>query len=225
MAVDKLLPVGTKVTVDPNVSMEDCFKDSNDRPSSDLFEFEAGVISEYFSENMGGTVTHTVDDGSIQRHKVANLMGQTVWVYDAMITELGGRKEMKRKKVTFSEIVQMIAEGTVPDGAKFYTPSRVLEGELSASMVGNTLQWDSGKTVQLAPYVINDSWYMETPEVKLSTLEAMAELQKGKSVRGVYDGDEYMLSPYDDFDDIWEDSPWADMDDLLNKTDFYKVED
>lgn len=227
MAVDKLLPIGTKVTVDPNVSMEDCFKDSNDRPSSDLFEFEAGVISEYFSENMDGTVTHTVDDGSIQRHKVANLMGQTVWVYDAMITELRGRKEMKRKKVTFTEIIQMIAEGTVPEGAKFIAEDGC-SAVISFDHVFRTsvLAWaDAPRNVQISAEIINATWYMETPEVKLSALEAMTELQKGKSVRGVYDGDEYTLSPYTDFDDIWDDSPWADMDELLNKTDFYKVED
>ncbi|MBO6417358.1 hypothetical protein [Enterococcus gallinarum] len=227
MAVDKLLPIGTKVTVDPNVTMEDCFKDSNDRPSSDLFEFEAGVISEYFSENMDGTVTHTVDDGSIQRHKVANLMGQTVWVYDAMITELGGRKEMKCKKVTFTEIIKMIAEGTVPEGAKFIADDgsdAVIS--FDPAFCTSVLTWtDAPRNVQISAEVINATWYMETPEVKLSALEAMAELQKGKSVRGVYDGDEYTLSPYTDFDYIWDDSPWADMDDLLNKTDFYKVED
>lgn len=201
MAVDKLLPVGTKV----RIAGEHCHLNVGD------------IYTIIETSNFLNGASHRIDDYSLN--------GYGWWVSDSIIEVVEEPLvEMKRKKVTFSEIVQMIAEAAVPDGAKFYTPSRAhFDVELSASMVGNTLQWDSGKTVQLAPDVINDSWYMETPEVKLTALEAMAELQKGKSVRGVHGGEEFTLSPYADFDVIWEDSPWADMDDLLNKTDFYKV--
>lgn len=201
MAVDKLLPVGTKVRI------------TREHAHLNVGDIYTVIETENFLDGQ----SHRIDEYS------RNSNGW--WVIDSVIEVVEeSPEEMKRKKVTFAEIVQMIAEAAVPDGAKFYTPSRVhFDVELSASMVGNTLHWDSGKTVQLAPYVINDSWYMETPEVKLSALEAMAELQKGNKVKGDYDGEEYILSPSKDFDEIWDDSPWADMDDLLNNTQFYKV--
>ncbi|WP_301389665.1 hypothetical protein [Enterococcus entomosocium] len=200
MAVDKLLPVGTKVR----------------------------IVEEHAHLNVGNIYTITEVENHLdgQSHRIDEYSRNSNgwWVNDSAIEVVGeAPEEMKRKKVTFAEIVQMIAEGEVPNGAKFYTPSRVFDVELSASMVGDTLHWDSGKTVQLAPDVINDRWYMETPELKLSALEAMAELQKGNAVKGSHRGEEFTLSPYADFDDIWNDSPLADMDDLLNHTEFYKV--
>ncbi|WP_429969178.1 hypothetical protein [Enterococcus sp. AZ136] len=200
MAVDKLLPVGTKVRI------------TREHAHLNVGDIYTVIETENFLDGQ----SHRIDEYS------RNSNGW--WVIDSVIEVVEeSPEEMKRKKVTFAEIVQMIADGKVPEGAKFYTPSCVFDVELSASMACDTLHWDSGKTVQLAPHVINDSWYMETPEVKLSALEAMAELQKGKSVRGAYDGEEYILSPSKDFDEIWDESPWADMNELLNKTDFYKV--
>lgn len=200
MAVNKLLPVGTKVR----------------------------IVEEHAHLNVGNiyTVTEVENHLDGQSHRIDEYSRNSNgwWVNDSAIEVVGeAPEEMKRKKVTFAEIVQMIAEGEVPNGAKFYTPSRVFDVELSASMVGDTLHWDSGKAVQLAPDVINDSWYMETPELKLSALEAMAELQKGNVVKGSHGGEDFTLSPYDDFEDLWDDSPLADMDDLLNHTEFYKV--
>ncbi|NKD38233.1 hypothetical protein HED42_08815 [Enterococcus casseliflavus] len=200
MAVDKLLPVGTKVR----------------------------IVEEHAHLNVGNIYTITEVENHLdgQSHRIDEYSRNSNgwWVNDSAIEVVReAPEEMKRKKVTFAEIVQMIAEGEVPSGAKFYTPSRVFDVELSASMVGGTLHWDSGKVVQLAPDVINDSWYMETPELKLSALEAMAELQKGNAVKGSHGGEDFTLSPYDDFEDLWDDSPLADMDDLLNHTEFYKV--
>lgn len=143
---------------------------------------------------------------------------------------------MTRKEIKFTEIVQMIADGTVPEGTKFYTAALCGAGTpdmISASMSGDGdtafLYWDqtfgtpSENKVQLSKYVLSDQWYIEVPEVELSALEAMAELQKGNSVKGFYAGEEYTLSPYEDFDGIWDNSPWEDFTDLLNRTVFYKV--
>lgn len=204
MAVNKLLPVGTKVRI-----------------TKDVDGLKAGVIY---------TVIRTENELNGQSHCINNFSrgSEGYWVLDRCIEVVEeAPQEMKRKKVTFAEIVQMIAEGTVPNGAVFRSYDAA--GTAFLSDVSGSLEWknplEGEERVQANKTTTTAIWYMETPEVKLSALEAMTELQKGKSVRGVYDGDEYTLSPYTDFDDIWDDSPWADMDELLNKTDFYKVED
>lgn len=204
MAVNKLLPVGTKVRI-----------------TKDVDGLKAGVIY---------TVIRTENELDGQSHCINNFScgPEGYWVWDSCIEVVEeAPQEMKRKKVTFTEIIQMIAEGTVPNGAVFRSDDAA--GTAFLSDVSGSLEWknplEGEERVQANKTTTTAIWYMETPEVKLSALEAMAELQKGKSVRGVYDGDEYTLSPYTDFDDIWDDSPWADMDELLNKTDFYKVED
>ncbi|WP_142434864.1 hypothetical protein [Enterococcus gallinarum] len=202
MAVNKLLPVGTKVRITVGHA-----------------QFNVGDTY---------TVIEVEDhlDGSSHRINEYSRNGNGWWVMDDYIEVVEeAPQEMKRKKVTFAEIVQMIAEGTVPNGAVFRSDDAA--GTAFLSDVSGSLEWknplEGEERVQANKTTTTAIWYMETPEVKLSALEAMTELQKGKSVRGVYDGDEYTLSPYTDFDDIWDDSPWADMDDLLNKTDFYKV--
>lgn len=204
MAVNKLLPVGTKVRIT---------KDVDDLKAGDIY-----------------TVIRTENELDGQSHCINNFsrVSEGYWVLDRCIEVVEeAPQEMKRKKVTFAEIVQMIAEGTVPNGAVFRSDDAA--GTAFLSDVSGSLEWknplEGEERVQANKTTTTAIWYMETPEVKLSALEAMTELQKGKSVRGVYDGDEYTLSPYTDFDDIWDDSPWADMDELLNKTDFYKVED
>lgn len=202
MAVDKLLPVGTKVRI-----------------ARGHAHFNVGDIYTVIeTENFLDGASHRIDEYSRN--------GNGWWVSDSSIEVVEeAPKEMKGTKVTFTEIIKMIAEGTVPEGTKFIADDGS-DAVISFDPVFCTsvLTWtDAPRNVQISAEVINATWYMETPEVKLSTLEAMAELQKGKSVRGIHSGEEFTLSPYDDFDDIWEDSPWADMDDLLNKTDFYKV--
>lgn len=204
MAVNRLLPVGTKVRI-----------------TREHDHFNVGDVY---------TVIEVEDhlDGASHRIDAYSRDSNGWWVSDLAIEVVEeAPKEMKRKKVTFTEIIKMIAEGTVPEGAKFIADDGC-GAVISFDPVFRTsvLTWaDAPRNVQISAEIINATWYMETPEVKLSAIEAMAELQKGKSVRGVHGGEEFTLSPYDDFDDIWEDSPWADMDELLNKTDFYKVED
>lgn len=202
MAVDKLLPVGTKVRI-----------------TRDVEGLKAGDIY---------TVIETEDEFDGQSHRINSYSRSSDgwWVYDNCIEEVAEQKTfVASKEVTFAEIVQMIAEGTVPAEATFIISEDNCEAtvEYDRTFGMNVLRWDSGKNVQLSKEVASAPWRMKVPSLKLSALEAMAELQKGKSVRGVYVGDEFILSPYADFDDIWEDSPWADMDELLNKTDFYKV--
>lgn len=136
-------------------------------------------------------------------------------------------KQMERKQVTFLQIVEMISAGTVPEGAVFYTPADVGTDKLARASVSpdGYLTWDGTlNAVGVSPCITNDVWYMDTSVVRLSALEAMAELQKGNSVKTITNSVVYTLSPFEDFDNLWEFSPWGDMDELLNKTAFYKVE-
>lgn len=134
-------------------------------------------------------------------------------------------KQMERKQVTFLQIVEMISTNTVPEGAVFYTPAEIgVEQLLKAEVTLGTLYWDDGVKVGVTKDVINDVWYMDTPVVRLSALEAMAELQKGNSVKTITNSVGYTLSPFENFDTLWEVSPLVDLDELLNETAFYKVE-
>ncbi|MFW8618693.1 hypothetical protein ACOJB1_12685 [Enterococcus innesii] len=205
MAVDKLLPVGTKVRI-----------------TSDVEGLKAGDIYTVIQ-------TEAFLDGQSHCVDAHSRSSDGWWVYDNCIEEVNEEAPEEKtfvasKEVTFEEIVQMIAEDTVPTEATFVIEDgceATVEYDPTFGM--NVLRWDSGKNVQLSKEIASAPWRMKVPSLKLPALEAMAELQKGKSVRGVHGGEEFTLSPYDDFDDIWEDSPWADMNELLNKTDFYKV--
>lgn len=180
-----------------------------------------------------------------QTHLVITETGNTVWVWDTQIEEvkelptrtafncnvsskdyLEVKELTSMKEITFIEIVQMIAEGKVPEGAVFYTEIEAgSSGKIEAKMVQGALNWASGdKTaVQLQDTVINDNWWIEVPEVELTWQEAFAELAAGNKVKTENWGTTHILSPTEDFDDLWEDSPFSDLDDLLNHTKYFKV--
>ena len=206
MAVDKILPVGTKVRIE---------KESRAFSAQHLNEGDIYTI--IFAEDTLDGQSHRIDEYSFNK--------KGLWVFDSDISVVESAEEdVARKTVTFQEIVQMISEGKVPAEAKFISDDNceaTVEYDGTFGMI--VLRWDSGKNVQLSKETASSTWVMETPDLKLTALEAMAELQKGNSVKGVHYGDEFTLSPYVDFDDIWEESPWGDMDDLLNYTEFYKV--
>ena len=141
---------------------------------------------------------------------------------------------MTRKEIKFTDIVQMIADGTVPEGTKFYTHSyRGSSAMISASMSGKGadafLYWDentgepSDHMVQLSQDALSDTWYIEVSEVELSLEEAIAEWKASKGVEVVYGSQRFTLYKWTDFQDIWDDTPLSDLEDLLFTSKFYKV--
>lgn len=141
---------------------------------------------------------------------------------------------MTRKEIKFTDIVQMIADGTVPDGAKFYTHSyRGSSAMISASMSGKGadafLYWDentgepSDHMVQLSQDVLSDTWYIEVPQVELSLEEAIAEWKAGKAVEVKFEDESFLLYRWNDFDEIWDATPLGDLEDLLFESKYYKV--
>lgn len=141
---------------------------------------------------------------------------------------------MTRKEIKFTDIVQMIADGTVPEGTKFYTHSyNGASAMISASMCGKGadafLYWDentgepSDHMVQLSKDVLSDKWYIEVPEVELTVEQMLWELRDGRDVKAVNAGGEVlMLHPYDDLDDLYSETDLYALYDLLDYT-FYKV--
>lgn len=141
---------------------------------------------------------------------------------------------MTRKEIKFTEIVQMIADGAVAEGTKFYTHgfsgSSVM---ISASMSGkgdtSFMYWDenegkpSDHMVQLSQDVLSDKWYIEVPEVELSLQEAIAEWKDGNRVEIEHCGTRKSISKRTSLEDIWDDTDIYDVGDLLFSTTFYKV--
>ncbi|MDT2783170.1 hypothetical protein P7G87_00515 [Enterococcus asini] len=136
---------------------------------------------------------------------------------------------MTRKEIKFTDIVQMIADGTVPEGAKFYTPEVVgLEKpELVAEMKYGALYWvdgeDEGNTVPIMDNTVTDTWYIEVPEVELSLQEAIAEWKAGKGVEVKFEDESFLLYSWTDLYDVCDETPLSDFGDLLFKSKFYKV--
>lgn len=143
----------------------------------------------------------------------------------SVVTEPSGRRE-----ISFTDIVQMIADDAVPEDAVFLTPAIYADAGaalLEVHAVDNELQWASGTPVRLSKETVADKWLIEIPEKRkeLTWIEAMTAIKDGETVEAVNRGDSFILSGYMDFDDLWDDSPLADLDDLLNRTTFYKVAD
>lgn len=136
---------------------------------------------------------------------------------------------MTRKEIKFTEIVQMIADGTVPEGAKFYTPEVVgLEKpELVAEMKYGALHWVDGEdewnTVPIMATTVTDTWYIELPEVELSLQEAIEEWNAGNRVEIEHNGQREIIGKRISLDTIWDETDIYDLDDLLFKSKFYKV--
>lgn len=135
---------------------------------------------------------------------------------------------MTRKEIKFTDIVQMIADDAVPAGATFYTPA--VEGSsalITAEVSAGALRWadtiGDGTAVPLSRSVINDTWYIEVPEVELSLQEAIAEWKDGKAVEVENIGERFTLYSWTDIVDIWDDTPLGELGDLLFESKFYKV--
>lgn len=142
---------------------------------------------------------------------------------------------MTRKEIKFTDIVQMIADGAVPEGTKFCTHYyRGSSAMISASMSGKGadafLYWDenegdpSDHQVQLSQYALSDTWYIEVPEVELSLQEAIAEWKDGRAVEVENIGERFTLYSWTAFDDIWDATPLGELGNLLFESKFYKVD-
>lgn len=136
---------------------------------------------------------------------------------------------MTRKEIKFTAIVQMIADRTVPEGAKFYTPEvfGLEKPELVAEMKHGALYWvddeDEGNTVPIMANTVTDTWYIEVPEVELSLQEAIAEWKAGNRVEIEHNGQREIIGKRISLDTIWDETDIYDLDDLLFKSKFYKV--
>ena len=135
---------------------------------------------------------------------------------------------MTRKEIKFTDIVQMIIDDAVPAGVTFYTPA--VEGSsalITAEVSAGTLRWadtiGEGTAVPLSRSVINDTWYIEVPEVELSLQEAIAEWKAGHAVEIEHCGDRKTISKLTSLEAIWDDTDIYDVGDLLFSTTFYKV--
>lgn len=135
---------------------------------------------------------------------------------------------MTRKEIKFTDIVQMIIDDAVPAGVTFYTPA--VEGSsalITAEVSAGTLRWadtiGEGTAVPLSRSVINDTWYIEVPEVELSLQEAIAEWKAGHAVEVEHSGSHFTFNRLTDFEDIWDDTSLLDLGDLLFESKFYKV--
>ena len=83
----------------------------------------------------------------------------------------------EKTEIKFTEIVQMIADGNVPEGAKFY--------KWDNSYVyfnGYSLVWGNGTFVSLSDFTIRSQWFMEVPEQELSLAEAIGMQVKDSSI-------------------------------------------
>lgn len=134
---------------------------------------------------------------------------------------------MSKKEITFQEIVQMIADKSVPEGAVFYAPKVQGWGSdlISAKYVRGTLTWTEGAEVHISPAVINDTWYIEVPEVELTMTEAFQEFKEYRNVKAVHKetGKVVMIDHSWDLDDICDYTDIEYPEDLLDYT-FYKAE-
>ena len=138
----------------------------------------------------------------------------------------------EKTEIKFTEIVQMIADGTVPEGAKFISDddcvARIVE---DPNVYGKVLAWenkpigfpDVTNRVQLQADVINDQWFMEVPEQELSLAEAIEEWRDGGKVKVECRGETDKISAYDKFPYLWEFTEVTDLDDLLCNSKYYKV--
>jgi len=140
---------------------------------------------------------------------------------------------MTRKEIKFTDIVQMIADRTVPEGATFLTPA--VEGSsalITAEVLDATLCWCDHfgaeietSAVPLSRSVINDTWYIEVPEIKLTVEQMLRELRDHRDVRAVNaSGEVLRLLHTDDLDDLYSETDLYALYDLLDYT-FYKVAD
>ena len=135
---------------------------------------------------------------------------------------------MTRKEIKFTDIVQMIIDDAVPEGATFLTPA--VEGSsalITAEVSAGALRWadtiGDSKAVPLSRSVITDTWYIEVPGVELSLEEAIAEWKAGKAVEVKFEDESFLLYIGTDLYDICDETPLGDLGDLLFESKYYKV--
>lgn len=143
---------------------------------------------------------------------------------------------MTRKEIKFTEIVQMIADGAVPEGTKFYTPgyhgsSVMISATLSGSGDDAFLYWEDtlgspqDHAVKLSKDIMSDKWYMEVPEIKLTVEQMLQELRDWRDVKAVRKDAPENVIVFDGVDDaraMFDSGTLFYLEDLLDY-DFYKV--
>lgn len=152
MAVNKVLPIGTRVVFD-----------KNDGP------FHKGEV---------GTVLFTEDESDGLTHLIATCEC-THWAWDSCISEVNEVKETTELTfstekhflpITFAEIIAGIAKGKYKEGQRFKTNAykgtdymlyAVITGK---GLVGeHHLRWeDTGNPVMVSHSIATDPWFIET---------------------------------------------------------------
>lgn len=174
MAVNRILPFGTKVVFD-----------ENDWP---------------FCKGEVGTVISTENELDGRSHLVFTC-GHEHWARDRSISEVNEGTEVAATAVetvdipiTFGAIVNGLAEDVYPVGRRFKTPATTDSMELIYAEVfedgdGNKgLRWENGEAVQLDADVISDPWFIELEfSSEFKQLEFQEEESDTSMVATVFD--------------------------------------
>lgn len=148
MAVNKVLPIGTKVVFD-----------------EDDWPFRKGEV---------GTVLSTEEDKLDGLTHLVLTCDHEHWACDRSISEVNEDAEVAATTVetvdipiAFGEIVNGLAEGVYPVGRRFKTPAttdsdEMIYAEVFEDVDGNKgLRWEGGRPVILYSDVISDPWFIE----------------------------------------------------------------
>lgn len=174
MAVNKVLPIGTKVVFD-----------ENDWP------FRKGEV---------GTVLSTEDELDGLTHVIITCE-QEYWARDSSISEVNEDTEVDATAVetvaipiTFGAIVNGLVEGIYPVGRRFKTSiitdsDEMIYAEVFEDGDGNKgLRWENGDAVQLDADVISDPWFIELEfSSEFKQLEFQEEESDTSMVATVFD--------------------------------------
>lgn len=172
MAVNKVLPIGTKVVFD-----------------KDDYPFRKGDV---------GTVADSEEEMDGTTHEVSN--GKwTQWVDDDVISEVtevaATAVETVDIPITFSDIVSGIAEDVFPVGRKFKTPAftdsmKMIYAEVFSGRINGEpyLGWEDGSSVQVNYSVASDPWFIELEfSSEFKQLEFQEEESDTNMVATVFD--------------------------------------
>lgn len=171
MAVNKVLPIGTKLIVD---GLNNYFPLGR-------------VVTVVNSESDVDGVTHCVSDGT-----------GGCWLRDSALSEItevaATAVETVDIPITFSDIVNGLVEGIYPVGRRFKTSiitdsAEMIYAEVFEDGDGNKgLRWENGDAVQLDADVISDPWFIELEfSSEFKQLEFQEEESDTSMVATVFD--------------------------------------
>ena len=194
MAVDRVLPIGTKVVLD-----------------KDDWPFSKGeVCTVVNSEEVVDGATHTVSNGKY-----------AYWIDDDVISEIPESPKEKISfptgkhyfPITFAEIIAGIAKGKYKVGQRFKTNAykgsdRMIYAVISTISPADDLclMWEDNRSpVQLTHSVISDPWFIETEVTAESARLGLVEefttnsltvelFDDGSAILEISDGDDAEVS-------------------------------